>query len=392
MDKNETIIELLSRGVSEVIDHKHLESALKSGKKLRVKLGIDPTGSRLHLGHAVVLRILRRFQDLGHTAVLIIGDTTASIGDPSGKNETRPSLSAKDIIKNFETYERQALKVLDKSLLELHWQSEWFKKFNLNDLIAEASKLSVGWIMSHETFRKRLENGQPLALHELLYPLVQAYDSVAVKADVELGGLDQKFNLLTGRELMRAHELLPQDIVLGRYFFGPDGQKMGKSLGNLIALEDDPFEMFGKIMSVSDPLILEYFELATTLPMEEVKKLEKELKAGTNPRTIKVRLAKEIVTLYHGTKSADSATISLANRTLIVRGFVPAFSSFSSFLTSSIGRVVANSKYSRIKGSDTDMILPNISKGSSSKAMRFPNDLPIFCPSGPKKYLPKTIS
>ena len=307
MDKNETIIELLSRGVSEVIDHKHLESALKSGKKLRVKLGIDPTGSRLHLGHAVVLRILRRFQDLGHTAVLIIGDTTASIGDPSGKNETRPSLSAKDIIKNFETYERQALKVLDKSLLELHWQSEWFKKFNLNDLIAEASKLSVGWIMSHETFRKRLENGQPLALHELLYPLVQAYDSVAVKADVELGGLDQKFNLLTGRELMRAHELLPQDIVLGRYFFGPDGQKMGKSLGNLIALEDDPFEMFGKIMSVSDPLILEYFELATTLPMEEVKKLEKELKAGTNPRTIKVRLAKEIVTLYHGTKSADSA-------------------------------------------------------------------------------------
>ncbi len=307
MNKNETIGELLTRGVSEVIDQKHLESALKSGKKLRIKLGIDPTGAKLHLGHGVVLRTLRRFQDLGHTVVLIIGDTTALIGDPSGKNETRPQLSVKDLEKNFATYEKQALKILVKDRLEIRRQSEWFKNFGLVEVIQEASKLSAGWIMSHETFRNRMQASQPLALHELLYPLVQAYDSVAVKADVEIGGPDQKFNLLTGRELMRAHGMSPQDIVLGKYLIGTDGQKMGKSLGNFVALEDVPNEMFGKIMAIKDDLIFSYFELATIVPMAEVEKLEKELKAGTNPRTIKVRLAKEIVTLYHGSNAAEAA-------------------------------------------------------------------------------------
>jgi tyrosyl-tRNA synthetase len=302
-----SIDELLTRSVAEVIDRKHLESQLNSGNKLRVKLGIDPTGARLHLGHAVVLRILRRFQDLGHNAVLIIGDTTALIGDPSGKNETRPALTPKDIEKNFETYEKQALKILDKKKLEIRWQSEWFKKFNLIDVIREASKISAGWITSHETFRNRLKAGQPLALHELLYPLVQAYDSVAVKADVELGGLDQKFNLLTGRELMRAHDLQPQDIVLADYLIGTDGQKMGKSLNNFVALEEEPFEMFGKLMSVNDDLILTYFEFATTISMDEIQKIEKELKDGANPRDIKKRLAEEIVALYHSKNQASKA-------------------------------------------------------------------------------------
>jgi tyrosyl-tRNA synthetase len=308
MNKSEQIQELLTRSVAEVIDRKHLEAALSSGKKLRVKLGIDPTGAKIHIGHAVVLRILRRFQDLGHTAVLIIGDTTASIGDPSGKNETRPPLTPEDITKNFATYEHQALKVLDKKQLEVRWQSEWFKKFNLNDVIREASQISAGWITSHETFRNRLTNGQPLAFHELLYPLVQAYDSVAVKADVELGGMDQKFNLLTGRELMRAHDMEPQDIVLGNYLIGTDGQKMGKSLNNFIALEEEPNEMFGKVMSMADDLIVEYFVYATEVPMAEIKNIEKELKSGANPRDIKKRLAEEIVTLYHSAKLAKSAS------------------------------------------------------------------------------------
>ncbi len=312
MNNNEAIGELLNRSVSEVIDRKHLEAALNSGKKLRVKLGIDPTGAKLHIGHAVVLQILRRFQDLGHTAVLIIGDTTSLIGDPSGKNETRPALTAEEIAKNFETYERQALKVLDKKQLEVRWQSEWFKNFNLVDVIREASKISAGWITSHETFRNRLKEKQPLALNELLYPLVQAYDSVAVKADVELGGLDQKFNLLTGRELMREHDLEPQDVVLAQYLIGTDGQKMGKTLGNFIALEDEPNDMFGKVMSINDDLIVTYFEYATRLPMDEVKELEKELKSGSNPRDIKKRLAEEIVTLYHGQKAAQSASAEWA--------------------------------------------------------------------------------
>ncbi|MDP4000981.1 MAG: tyrosine--tRNA ligase [bacterium] len=307
MAKNRQIQEILTRGVQEVINRKHLEKKLVSGKKLRVKLGIDPTGAKLHIGHAVVLRILRRFQDLGHTAILIIGDTTASIGDPSGKNETRPPLNHKDIAKNFATYERQALKILNKKQLEVRWQSEWYKKFNLNNFISEASQLSAGWILSHETFRGRLKKGQPLALHELLYPLVQAYDSVAVEADVELGGMDQKFNLLTGRELMRSHSLKPQDIVLADYLVGTDGQKMGKTLNNFIALEEEPFQMFGRVMSVEDKVITGYFELATTVPMEQVKKLEKKLKSGVNPRDIKLRLASEIVTLYHGKPAAVKA-------------------------------------------------------------------------------------
>lgn len=306
--KSDKIEDLLTRGVEEIIDREHLIKQLDSGKKLRIKLGIDPTGARLHIGHAVVLQTLRRFQDLGHKAVLIIGDTTALIGDPSGKNETRPSLTPKEVAKNFETYERQALKILDKSRLEIRWQSEWFKNFNLVDVIKEASKLSAGWITSHETFRVRLKEGQPLALHELLYPLVQAYDSVAVKANVELGGLDQKFNLLTGRELMRAHKLEPQDIVLAKYLIGTDGQKMGKSLGNFIALEDEPFEMFGKVMAANDDLIISYFELATRLPMSEVRIFADQLKNGENPRNIKKRLAIEIVTLYHGAKKANTAS------------------------------------------------------------------------------------
>lgn len=296
--------ELLTRGVAEVIDRQHLSLRLRRGEKLRLKLGIDPTGVKLHLGHAVPLRMLRRFQNCGHTVVLIIGDTTATIGDPSGRNETRPPLTKQEIAANLATYERQALTILDRKRLEFRWQSEWYKKFSISDVIREAAKLSAGWILSHETFRQRMKGGQPLALHELLYPLLQAYDSVAVKADVEFGGLDQKFNLLTGRELMKAHGLEPQDVVLAKYLIGTDGQKMGKSLNNFIALEEEPFEMFGKIMSMPDTVLRDYFELATDVPIAD---FEKKKWSGTEARNTKMFLARKIVEQYHGVPKSNAA-------------------------------------------------------------------------------------
>lgn len=304
MQAVERIDELLSRGVAEVVDRQHLRKRLLSGKRLRIKLGIDPTGSQLHLGHTVTLRLLRRFQGLGHTAVLIIGDTTTMIGDPSGRIETRPVLSPKEIARNVATYERQAFKVLDKKRIEFRWQSEWYKKFNLTDVIREAAKLSAGWVLSHETFRDRMKAGQPLAFHELLYPLIQAYDSVAVKADVELGGTDQRFNILTGRELMRSHGLEPQDVVLTKLLAGTDGQKMGKSLNNLIALEEEPFEMFGQIMSMPDSVLWDYFELATDVPKEDFKKMKW---SGREARNTKMFLARKIVEQYHDKKTSQEA-------------------------------------------------------------------------------------
>ncbi|MBI4092491.1 MAG: tyrosine--tRNA ligase, partial [Candidatus Kerfeldbacteria bacterium] len=301
----ETLIdEVLTRGLAEVIDRAHLKKRLVAGEKLKLKLGIDPTGAKLHLGHAVPLRALRRFQDFGHTVVLIIGDTTAMIGDPSGKNSTRPPLSRDEIAKNYKTYERQAFKILDKQKTEVRWQSEWYKKFGLDDIIREASKLSAGWVLSHETFKQRMKAGQPLAFHELLYPLLQAYDSVAVKPDVEFGGLDQKFNLLTGRELMKAHGLPSQDVVMTKYLIGTDGQKMGKSLNNFIALEEEPFEMFGKIMSMPDTVLHDYFELATDVPLADFKKMYWE---GAEARNTKMFLARKIVEEYHGLAASNQA-------------------------------------------------------------------------------------
>jgi len=299
-----SISELLTRGVAEVIDRTHLEQALASSTPLRIKFGIDPTGTRLHLGHAVPLRILRRFQELGHVVVLVIGDFTAGIGDPSGKNETRPPLSPAEIKKNYATYEKQAFLVLDKKHTEVRWQSEWFGKMKLKDVITEASKLSAGWIYSHDTFRDRLKNGQPLAMHETFYPLLQAYDSIAVKADVEMGGMDQKFNLLTGRELMRAHGIQPQDIVLAKYLMGTDGQKMGKSLHNFIAVEEESGEMFGKIMSMPDTVLRDYFELATDVPTDEIDAMKFEDVAA---RDAKLKLAETVVGMYHGMQRSKAA-------------------------------------------------------------------------------------
>jgi len=296
--------ELLGRGIAEAIDRDRLQRRLDQGDLLRVKLGIDPTGARLHLGHAVPLRVLRRFQDIGHTAVLIIGDFTARVGDPSGKKETRPPLAESEIKENYRTYERQAFRILDKKMTEVRWQTEWYGNMSLDTFLHEVSKISAGWVYSHETFRERLQSGQPLALHETLYPVLQAHDSIAVQADVEIGGIDQKFNLLTGRELMRAHGMAPQDVILTKYLVGTDGQKMGKSLDNFIALEEEPFEMFGKIMSLPDVALRNYYELATDIPIAE---LPAESITDTAARDAKLRLAETIVGMYHGKSVADDA-------------------------------------------------------------------------------------
>jgi len=309
MAKTDKIKELLTRGVEEIIVKKHLENTLKSGNKLRVKFGIDPTTPFIHLGHTVPIRKLKQFQQLGHKIVFLVGNYTARIGDPSEKEKTRPSLSKEQVKKNAETYFEQAFKILDKNKTEVHMQSEWYDKFDLEKIIRLLSKSTLRQIMTHETFRKRIKKDQPLGLHELIYPLLQGYDSIALKADVEVGSIDQKFNLLMGRELQKKQDMPPQDVLITKYLIGVDGkEKMSKTLGNYIAILDKPDQMYGRIMSIPDSLILSYFELATDISLEEIKELEKDMKnKKINPRDLKSKLAKEIVTMYHSKKKAIEA-------------------------------------------------------------------------------------
>lgn len=305
---DQTIKRLLGRGIEEVIVREHLTNDLKKGTALRIKLGADPTAPDLHLGHAVVLRKLREFQELGHTVVFIIGDYTALIGDPSGKSKTRPQLDAKTIAQNAKTYFAQVGKILDLKKTEVHYNSEWFRVMSVADLIRLAAQISTQRTLERDDFTKRLKEGIEIAQHELLYPLMQAYDSVVIKASVEIGGTDQKFNMLSGRELQKKTGLDPQDVITCPLLIGTDGEKkMSKSLGNYIGLSDAPADMFGKVMSIPDKLIIHYFELATDLGEEEIAAFKKELESGENPRDIKARLASEIVGLYHGAKAAKVA-------------------------------------------------------------------------------------
>jgi tyrosyl-tRNA synthetase len=292
------ITELLSRAVEEVIERDHLEEALASGKQLRVKLGIDPTSPNLHLGHTVVLRKLRAFQDLGHTAVLIIGDFTAQIGDPSGRSEERKPLSAEDIETNEKEYLAQAGKVIDITKTEVHHNSEWHRKEGLTAMLELARSATFQQVIKRADFQKRIEAGNDITLLEILYPLLQGYDSVKVKADVELGGTDQIFNLLMGRRVQRHFNLAEQDIVTVPLIEGTDGvKKMSKSYGNSIGLREEPGETFGKLMAIPDGLIAKYFE---TLTDSEAPKTQ-------NPRDAKLALAYEVVKTYHGAKEADAA-------------------------------------------------------------------------------------
>ncbi|HEV8600994.1 MAG TPA: tyrosine--tRNA ligase [Patescibacteria group bacterium] len=308
MDKNQAIDELLNRTVSEVIDKKHLEQVLKSGKKLRVKLGIDPTSPNIHIGRAVALWKLRAFQDLGHQVVFIVGDFTGIVGDTSDKDSERPMLDEKTVKANMKTYTEQAFKILDRKKTEVRYNSEWLKKLGFVEIAKMASLFGLHEFEAREVISRRMKDGKRVSLHEILYPLMQGYDSVAIEADVELGGTDQRFNLLAGRTIQPLYGQAPQDILMGNLLEGTDGRKMSSSWGNVINITDEANDMFGKVMSINDELIIKYFEYATRIPMDEVKELEKKLKNGTNPRDIKKRLAEEVVTLYHSSKQAKAAS------------------------------------------------------------------------------------
>ncbi|MDH7489970.1 MAG: tyrosine--tRNA ligase [Anaerolineae bacterium] len=299
---------ILTRGVAEIIVKEELLQKLRSGKPLRLKQGFDPSKPDLHIGHAVGLRKLRQLQDLGHQVVLIVGDWTAQIGDPSGRDESRTMLTPEEVKANAKTYMDQFFKIVDRSRTEVRWQSEWFGKFTLADVFNLTSRFTLAQMMAHETFRKRWESGSPLTLMELMYPLLQAYDSIAIQADVEFGGTDQKFNILAGRELQAMLGQRPQDVFLVPLLPGTDGRKMSKTFGNTVDLSMPPDQMYGKLMSISDDMLMDYLTLVTDIPDEELAQIATDLRAGTvNPRDVKMRLAREVVGYIHSPEAAARA-------------------------------------------------------------------------------------
>lgn len=298
-------VALLRRGTTEIISEADLRKKLELGRPLRVKLGVDPTARSVTLGWAVVLRKLRDFQRLGHQAVLIVGDFTSMIGDPSGKSKTRPQLTRDEIQANVDSVLTQIDSILDVSKTEIRFNRDWLGPMNFEDVIRLASRYTVARILERDDFTKRLREERPISMHEIMYPLCQGYDSVAIEADIELGGSDQKFNNLVGRTLMEQYNLAPQVVILSPLLVGTDGkEKMSQSLGNYIGVRDEPNDMYGKTMSIPDEIIGNYFELATDVPMSEVEEL---VRATANPRDVKRRLATEIVSLYHGHEAAAAA-------------------------------------------------------------------------------------
>jgi len=306
--------DFFQKGIAEIIDEKSLKEKLKSGKKLRIKYGVDPTRPDIHLGHAVSMWKLKELQDAGHTVIFLIGDYTTKIGDPSGRNSTRPILSDAEIKENAKTYFDQASLILDLKKAEVRYNSEWLAELTFNDILQIAGKFTVAQIIERDDFEKRLKSGNDVGLHEMFYPLMQAYDSVVLKADVEFGGTDQKFNILAGRELQKKMGQTPQDIILVKLLVGTDGKiKMSKSVDNYIGITEEPNSIFGKTMSIPDNMVIEYFSLATLLSKKEVQAISDELHSGVNPRDIKIKLASEIVKLYHGKDAADAAKEEFIN-------------------------------------------------------------------------------
>lgn len=305
----ESALREIARGAQEIIPVDELRKKLESGRQLIIKLGMDPTAPDIHLGHTVILNKLRTFQKLGHKIVLVIGDFTAAIGDPSGKNATRPELPREQILLNAKTYADQAFKILDKELTEIRYNSEWCEKLGAAGTIKLASKLTVARMLERDDFAKRYASNQPIAIHEFLYPLFQGYDSVALKSDVELGGTDQKFNLLMGRELQKDAGMEPQCVLMMPLLVGLDGVvKMSKSKHNYIGVTEEPKEMFGKIMSISDELMWDYYNLLSFKSLEDIENLKNAcLNEGKNPRDAKIELGREIVARYHGEDKANEA-------------------------------------------------------------------------------------
>lgn len=299
----------ITRGTETIIPLEELKAKLALGRPLRVKLGMDPTAPDIHLGHTVILNKLRQFQELGHEVMLLIGDFTAAVGDPTGKNATRPPLSHEAIVENAKTYAEQAFKVLDPAKTKIVYNSEWLSKLGAEGMIKLAARQTVARMLERDDFKKRFAEGRSIAIHEFIYPLLQAYDSVAMKADIELGGTDQRFNLLMGRELQKEEGMEPQVVIMMPLLVGLDGvKKMSKSAGNYIGVHDAPNDMFGKIMSISDDLMWNYYELLSAKSLSEISSFREGIANGTvNPRDVKVELAREIITRYHGAEAAESA-------------------------------------------------------------------------------------
>jgi len=315
-------LELIKRGIDEFIGEEELVKKLSKKKTLVVKAGFDPTAPDLHLGHTVLINKLKHFQDLGHRVIFLIGDFTGMIGDPSGKNKTRPTLKSKDIKENAKTYKKQIFKILDPNKTEVLFNSSWCNKLGAEGIIKLAANYNLARMLEREDFNTRYKNNQSIAIHEFLYPLIQAYDSIALEADVELGGTDQKFNLLVGREMQRAFDQEPQAVITVPILEGLDGvKKMSKSLDNYVGIDEAPEEMFGKIMSISDDLMWRWFDLLSFRSNQEISDLKKEQKAGKNPRDIKIFLAKELIERFHSAKDAQSAEEAFINR--FQKGIIP---------------------------------------------------------------------
>lgn len=311
----ETTLAELKRGVEDIYSENDLIEKLKENRPLRIKLGADPTAPDIHLGHTVVLNKLRQFQNLGHEVMFLIGDFTATVGDPSGKNTTRPPLSREDVLKNAETYKEQIFKILDPQKTKIVFNSEWLGELGTVGMIRLASNYTVARMLERDDFKKRFANQQPIAIHEFVYPLLQGYDSVHLQADIELGGTDQTFNLLIGRELQKSAGQKPQVAMTLPLLVGLDGEKkMSKSLGNYIGVTEAPNEMFGKIMSISDELMWDWYNLLSFRPLVEIEQLKTEVASGKNPRDVKILLAKEIIARFHDEAAATAAEQEFINR------------------------------------------------------------------------------
>ncbi len=304
---DQMMTDLLTRGVEDVIVRDELEKLLKSGKKLRVKFGIDPTGDRIHIGHAVVYWKLRAFQELGHQVIILIGDYTAMIGDASDKDSERQQLSRDAVTTNMKHYLKQIGQIVDLEKAEIRYNSEWLKKLDFLDVLELASEFKVAQMIERDNFRQRFESGKPIGLQEFLYPIMQGYDSVALRADVELGGNDQLFNMMAGRTLQKRAGQRPQSVLVTELLVGTDGRKMSKSQPNCVFITDTPVDMYGKLMAIHDELIPHYYRLATDVPADVIAAVEKDMAAGANPRDTKASLAREIVARYHGERTALAA-------------------------------------------------------------------------------------
>ena len=315
MDNFDNVLAELKRGTDEILSEADLIEKLKEKRPLKVKLGADPTAPDIHLGHTVVLNKLRQFQNFGHEVIFLIGDFTGMVGDPSGKNSTRPPLSREDVLRNAETYKQQIFKILDPQKTRIVFNSEWLGQLGTEGMIRLASNYTVARMLERDDFKKRFTGNQPIAIHEFIYPLLQGHDSVALEADVELGGTDQKFNLLVGRELQKSAGQKPQVAITLPLLVGLDGEKkMSKSLGNYIGVAEAPNEMFGKVMSISDELMWDWYNLLSFRPLAEIAQLKQEVAGGRNPRDVKILLAKEIIARFHSEADADAAEQEFINR------------------------------------------------------------------------------